>query len=382
MDKKQRSISRATIAAQLGGYVDPQSAGVTPPLSNSTTYIRDRSYDPVRGNNLYGRDQNDTVRQAEDVIRALEDAAAAALFPSGMAAISHICQQFDRSRPICVQSGIYWGTTHWFQERAARTGVELVQGDYSNADILAQDVERYQPGLVFVETPSNPWLKIVDLQKTTEIAHNSGARVIVDSTAATPILTRPLSFGADFVVHSATKYLNGHSDMLGGVVCTNDPDSDPWTKMMAMRHDAGAIISPFDAWLLMRGLRTLALRVIKSSENALKIAKAMASHPKIQSVLYPGLPDHPQHDIARAQMIQGFGGLLSILVDGDRQTALDVAGQLNLFHRATSLGGVESLVEHRFTIEPHTGIPENLLRLAVGIEDADDLIADLNAALT
>ena len=217
--------------------------------------------------------------------------------------------------------------------------------------------------------------------RAAEVAHAAGALLAVDSTAATPILSRPLALGADLVMHSATKYLNGHSDVVAGVLVTKQKD-DRWAAIRADRHDAGALLGPFEAWLLLRGLRTLALRVRQASANALAVARFLEDHSKVERVLYPGLPSHPRHDLAIRQMEGGCGGLLSFQVQGDAAAALAVAGRLRLIARATSLGGTESVIEHRFTIEgPATGVPPNLLRLAVGIEDKDDLIADLAQAL-
>jgi len=203
----------------------------------------------------------------------------------------------------------------------------------------------------------------------------------VDATAATPVLMRPLEMGADLVMHSATKGLNGHSDVVAGALCVRDEGLPAWGAICTDRHDAGAILGPFEAWLLMRGMRTLPLRVERSSETALKIAARLENHPGVETVWYPGLEAHPQHDLAKAQMQGGFGCLVSVLVKGGFDAAARVASRLEIFHRATSLGGVESLVEHRHVIEPHTGIPENLLRLSVGIEDASDLIEDIEQAL-
>jgi cystathionine gamma-synthase len=222
---------------------------------------------------------------------------------------------------------------------------------------------------------------VIDIRRTAEIAHGCGALLAVDGTAASPVLTRPLELGADLVMQSATKYLNGHSDVLAGVLVTAQPD-ERWAAIRADRHDAGALLGPFEAWLLLRGLRTLALRVERASANALAIARFLERHPRVERVLYPGLPSHPQHEIARRQMTGGFGGLLSFLVKGRAKDALAVARRLQVILRATSLGGIESLIEHRVSIEgPGTAVPPNLLRLSTGIEDTDDLIADLAQAL-
>jgi cystathionine gamma-synthase len=236
--------------------------------------------------------------------------------------------------------------------------------------------------MVWIETPSNPWLKTVDLSAASKVAHAHGALLAVDATAATPILSRPLEWGADIVMHAATKALNGHSDVLAGVLSTSDRQSPTWKAIATDRHDAGAVIGSFEAWLLLRGMRTLALRVERMSKNAMAIAEFLDGHGGVEAVWYPGLPDHAGHEIAARQMSGGFGGLLSFLVRGDAGAALALCARLRVIHRATSLGGVESLIEHRHTVEGSgTGIPANLLRLSVGIEHVDDLIGDLTQAL-
>jgi cystathionine gamma-synthase len=235
--------------------------------------------------------------------------------------------------------------------------------------------------MVWIETPSNPWLKTTDIAAASGMAHKAGAVLVVDGTAATPVLTRALDLGADMVMQSATKALNGHSDVLAGALSCRDPGQEMWREIARDRHDAGAILAPFEAWLLMRGMRTLPLRMERMCANALAVAEYLDARDDIAAVLYPGLSGHDGHEIATRQMRGGYGFLMSVLVRGDRARALDVVGRLRLFHRATSLGGVESLVEHRQTIEPQSGIPDTLLRLSVGIEDAGDLIADLAQAL-
>jgi cystathionine gamma-synthase len=222
---------------------------------------------------------------------------------------------------------------------------------------------------------------VVDIQAAADAVHAVGGLLVVDSTAATPVLQQPLRHGADIVMHSATKGINGHSDVLAGVLATNDVTGRVWEDIKIDRHDAGAVIGPFEAWLLVRGMRTLPLRVREMSSNAAKLAVFLQDHPKIETVFYPGLPSHPGYELAQAQMTGGFGSLLSCVVKGGAEAALTVVSKLAIFHRATSLGGVESLVEHRHTIEPHTGIPEGLLRLSVGIEGIDDLRNDLIQAL-
>ncbi|MGB4315975.1 MAG: PLP-dependent aspartate aminotransferase family protein [Planktomarina temperata] len=378
----KRGLSVATIAAQAGGYIDAASGGVVPPIQPSTTFARDRSYQPHPTGNIYARDDNDVGRIAEALLAQLDNAETALLFPNGMAAIAAVFRALPGGATVLVQSQIYWGTTKWLREFCARRSVTLIEADLSDIGQAQSLCAQHQPDLVFIETPSNPWLRTTDIALVAEATHAAGGRLVVDATAATPILTRALDFGADIVMHSATKGINGHSDVLAGVLATNAPADSHWQAIAIDRHDAGAVIGSFEAWLLIRSIRTLPLRVERMSQNAQAVAEFLQSHDAVAQVFYPGLPDFDGHSVAKRQMAGGFGSLLSFCVKGGAAEALRVAGQLNLFHRATSLGGVESLVEHRHTIEPHTGIPESLLRLSIGIEDVQDLCADLEQALT
>ncbi|MDA7483440.1 PLP-dependent aspartate aminotransferase family protein [Planktomarina temperata] len=378
----KRGLSVATIAAQAGGYIDAASGGVVPPIQPSTTFVRDRSYQPHPTGNIYARDDNDVGRIAEALLAQLDNAETALLFPNGMAAIAAVFRALPGGATVLVQSQIYWGTTKWLREFCARRSVTLIEADLSDIGQAQSLCAQHQPDLVFIETPSNPWLRTTDIALVAEATHAAGGRLVVDATAATPILTRALDFGADIVMHSATKGINGHSDVLAGVLATNAPADSHWQAIAIDRHDAGAVIGSFEAWLLIRSIRTLPLRVERMSQNAQAVAEFLQSHDAVAQVFYPGLPDFDGHSVAKRQMAGGFGSLLSFCVKGGAVEALRVAGQLNLFHRATSLGGVESLVEHRHTIEPHTGIPESLLRLSIGIEDVQDLCADLEQALT
>ena len=371
----------ATLLAQLNHYADPATGGLVPPVQPSTTFARDEAYKLLDPAHSYGRDDIPGYRQAEAVLCALDGGAEALVLPSGMAAIAALFRTLRRGEAIVVQRPIYYGTLAWLAKFCARREIALHHFAGADPTSLERAVRETKPAIVWIETPSNPMLDVVDIVRAAEIARAAGALLAVDSTAATPILTRPLALGADLVMHSATKYLNGHSDVLAGVLVTKQID-ERWSAIRADRHDAGALLGPFEAWLLLRGLRTLALRVREASKNALAIARFLEGHPKVERVLYPGVASHPQHALAKRQMDGGFGGLLSFLVTGDAAAALAVAGRLRLIARATSLGGTESLIEHRFTIEgAATGVPPNLLRLAVGIEDADDLIADLAQAL-
>ncbi len=374
-------LSPATIAAQAAGAVDAQTGGVVPALPMATTYLRDEAYQPLRADNIYLRDQSDIVRVAEKVLSQLEGAKESLLFPSGMAALAAVFRTVPNGGRVLVQSQIYWGTTKWIRDFCTRRDIELREVEASDKAAFAAACESFRPTLALIETPSNPWLRVVDIQAAADAVHSAGGLLVVDSTAATPILQQPLKHGADVVMHSATKGINGHSDVLAGVLATNDVTGRVWEDIKADRHDAGAVIGPFEAWLLVRGMRTLPLRAKQMSCNAMELAEFLQNHPKIEEVLYPGLASHTGHELATRQMSVGFGSLLSCIVKGGGAAALEAVGKLEVFHRATSLGGVESLVEHRHTIEPHTGIPEGLLRLSVGIEDIEDLKRDLSQAL-
>jgi cystathionine gamma-synthase len=371
----------ATLAAQALHYADPATGGLVPPVQPSTTFARDEGYTLINPAHTYGRDDNPGYPRVEAVVCALDGGTDALVLPSGMAAIAALFRTLRRGDAVAVQRPVYYGTLAWLAKFCAQREVALHQFEGSDPASLERVVHAAKPTIVWIETPSNPMLEVVDIARAAEVAHAAGALLGVDSTAATPILTRPLALGADLVMHSATKYLNGHSDVLAGVLVTKRAD-ERWAAIRAERHDAGALLGPFEAWLLLRGLRTLALRVRQASENALAVARFLDDHPKVDRVLYPGLPGHPQHALAQRQMNGGFGGLLSFQVRGGAETALAVAGRLQLIARATSLGGTESVIEHRYTIEgAATGVPPNLLRLSVGIEDRDDLIADLGQAL-
>lgn len=375
-----KDMHPSTLTAQAGGAIDAQSGGVVPPIQPSTTFVRDRDYAPLNAANIYARDHNDVARQAEVILAQMEMGHEALLFPSGMAAIAALFRTVPNGGRVVVQSGIYWGTTHWIREYCTRRNVMLVEVDASDTAALAQACAGRKVDLVWVESPSNPWLKIVDVAAAAQLAHAAGALLAVDSTAATPVLSQPIALGADIVMHSVTKAINGHSDVLGGVLVTRE-HSATWDEIKQDRATAGAVLGAFEAWLLLRGMRTLPLRVERMCANAMQVAEFLMDHPNVEDVFYPGLPSFAGHVLATKQMSGGYGFLMSFLVKGSRDDALKVAGRLNLFHRATSLGGVESLVEHRHTIEPHTGIPENLLRISVGIEHAPDLMADLAQAL-
>lgn len=381
-NKSAPDVSLATLFAQADGVIDPQTGGVVPPIQPATTFTRKPNYDLINDRHIYARDDNELVRLAERILAKSEIGEDALVFPTGMAAIAALFRAVPNGATIIVQSQIYWGTTKWVREFAERRDINLIELDTSDSTLLDTTIAHKRPFLVFIETPSNPWLRITDIAKAARACKAAGSIFAVDSTAASPCLSNPLSFGADIVMHSATKAINGHSDVLAGALVTAEQESKVWEAIKTDRHDAGAVIGSFEAWLLIRGMRTLPLRMERMSENAQKVAEFLAAHPKVDQVYYPGLKTHPQHQLATKQMHDGFGSLLSFTVKGSSNDALKACGKLNLFKRATSLGGVESLVEHRHTIEGDaTGVPPAMIRLSVGIEKAEELIADIEQAL-
>jgi len=370
----------ATRTAQALGLEDEVTGAVVPPVHVSTTFARNNDYE-LRTEYGYGRDQNPTFKQPEAMIADLEGGAGALLFASGMAACTAPFQVLRQGAHVVVPESMYYGLPKWLRGFGADRGLSVTFVPTADLDALADAVRPGKTKLVWVETPCNPIWRVTDLTAAAEIAHACGARLAVDSTAATPVLTRPLEHGVDIVIHSATKYLNGHSDVMAGVVVTKVAD-EFWGQIREHRELTGPILGSFEAFLLTRGMRTLFLRVKFASKSAQLIAEHFHGHPVVSNVLYPGLPDHPDYAVAQRQMVGGFGGMLSIRLKGGPETARRVAAACRLFKPATSLGGVESLIEHRGTVEgPESPTPKDLLRISVGIEDPDDLIVDLEEAL-
>jgi cystathionine gamma-synthase len=376
-----RSLKARTIAAQALGAGEPGTGGVVPPVHVATTFIRDPD-NQYRSGYSYARPDNATARQAEAVIAAIEGGDEALLFASGMAAATSLVLAMEPPAHIVAPHVMYWALRHWLTNEAPRYGYRVDLADMTDAQAVQGAVRPGETKLVWAETPGNPIWSITDISAVAEIAHHAGAMLAVDSTVATPVLSQPLRLGADVVMHSATKYLNGHSDVLAGALIAADPASELWQRVRAVRSRHGGILGPFEAWLLLRGLRTLELRVRAASESAALLAMRLSNHPAISQVLYPGLPAHPGHAVAARQMHGGFGGMLSIEVAGGATAAIDAAARVEVWKRATSLGGVESLIEHRASVEGlDSPCPPNLLRLSVGLEDPEDLYADLDRAL-
>lgn len=378
-DFDRKSVKPETLAAHAAGVGDEANGAVVPAIQPSTTFRRDKDYQPI-WRATYGRGDSPSYDAAEVTIATLEGGEEAILFASGMAAAAAIVQALRPGDHLVLQRTMYWGVRDWIEEFAATWGLELDLIDPGNLDELRQKLRPGATKLVWLESPANPTWDVVDLEAAAALAKEAGALTVADSTVATPILTRPLELGCDIVMHSATKYLNGHSDVVAGALVTARRD-DVWGRIRHNRELGGASLGPFEAWLLQRGLRTLHLRVRQASANALAIAEHFAGHPAVSHVLYPGLPGHPRHEIAKRQMSGGFGGMMSIRLSGGEPAALAAAGQCRIFRPATSLGGVESLVEHRATVEgPNSPVPRDMLRLSIGVEHVDDLIADLEQA--
>ena len=372
----------ATVAAKASHFLDVHSGAVVPEIQLSTTFARDDRYSPINPANLYARDDNPTFVHAERTLADLENGEECLLFASGMASIAAIFYCLSPGCHVVLPEAMYWGAKLWIKDYCLRQDIFISEYDPSDAGTIEACTERHtRTDLVWVETPSNPMMHVTDIAQAADIAHAQGALLCVDSTAATPVFTRPLDHGADLVMHSATKYLNGHSDVLAGALVTRD-EHKLWQALNKERQMAGAVVGAFEAWLLLRGMRTLYVRVQRAASNALQIAQFLEQHASVESVGYPGLKSHPGHAIASKQMQGGYGGMLCFTVHGDASVALKVAGCLQIITSATSLGGVESLIEHRQSLEPEENmIPSNQLRLSVGIENVEDLIDDLAQAL-
>ena len=368
-----------TLAVHAGHGVDPASGAVTPPIHLSTTFERnpDGSY---RAGHIYSRTSNPNRTAVEQALAQLEGGAVAIAFSSGSAATQAVFQALAPGDHVLAPNDAYYGTLRQLREVFAPWGLELSVADMANLDAVERAL-RPNTRLVWVETPSNPLVRVVDIARLAELAHSAGARCAVDNTWATPVLQLPLRDGADLVMHSTTKYLGGHSDLLGGALVAR-VDDDFTQRLLNVQKVGGAVPSPFDCWLLLRGIRTLPWRMRAHCDNASLVATFLSTHPRVEAVHYPGLASHPGHEIARRQM-DDFGGMLSVQVRGGREGALELTRRLTLFTRATSLGGTESLIEHRASVEgAATLAPENLLRVSVGLEHPDDLIEDLDRALT
>ncbi len=367
-----------TIAVHAGHGVDPATGAVNPPLYLTTTFARDADGNLPHGF-IYARNDNPTRRELERALAALEGGETAIAFASGMAATAAVFQSMLPGEHVVAPRDAYYGTARLLREVMAGWGLASTLVDMTDLHAVAAAV-RPETRLLWIETPSNPSLAVTDIPRVAEIAHAAGARCVCDNTWATPVLQRPLALGCDLVMHSTTKYLGGHSDLTGGALVS--PADDEWVaRLRTLQALGGGVPSAFDCWLLMRGIRSLPWRMRGHCENAAAVAAFLAGHRAVETVHYPGLATDPGHEIAARQMAE-FGGMVSVEVKGGAEAALGVVRRARLFTRATSLGGTESLIEHRASVEgPESRTPPGLLRLSIGLEHPADLIDDLDQAL-
>ena len=375
--KDWRKVRMETLAVHAGHEIDPATGAVVAPIHLSTTFERDVEGNYPRGF-MYTRNDNPNRKALEKGVSALEGGAAAAAFGSGMAAAMGLLAALAPGDHVLAHVDAYYGTSRLLRDLFLRWKLEADFADMSDLSAVRKAL-RPNTKLVWMETPSNPLLKIVDLAAVTKIAHEAGAVCVCDNTWA-PVIQRPFDVGADFILHSTTKYFGGHCDVLGGIIVAKR-DDEFFQGVRSIQSSAGAVPSPFDCWLILRGMKTLPWRMRAHCENAAKVAEFLAQNRNVERVHYPGLKSHPGYEIAKRQMSM-FGGMLSFQAKGGREAAMMVAAKTKIFTRATSLGGVESLIEHRASIEgPGTTSPEGLLRCSIGLEHPDDLIEDLDQAL-
>ena len=374
-----------TKAIHAGQSPDPSTGAIMTPIYATSTYVQEAP--GVHKGYEYSRTQNPTRGAYERCIAALESATDGYAFASGLAAAATVLELLDTGSHVIVMDDVYGGTFRLFERvRKRSAGLSFTFVDMTKAGAIEAAIQA-NTKMIWVETPTNPMLKLVDLTEVARIGAARGLITVVDNTFASPILQRPLELGCDIVLHSATKYLNGHSDIVGGVLCTAKPELAE--QLSFLQNAIGAIQGPFDSFLALRGLKTLHLRVERTCQNALEIAQWLEKHPNVEKVIYPGLPSHPQHALAQRQM-SGFGGIISVVIKGGVIGATRMLARCELFALAESLGGVESLIEHP-AIMTHASIPvekraelgisDGLIRLSVGVEDVRDLIAELEAAL-
>lgn len=367
-----------TLAVHAGNHADPATGAVAPPIHLATTFRHGPGGERIAGYE-YQREGDPTNDRLREALVALEGGAAALTFASGMAAMTTLLESLPAGSRVLFPDDCYSGLRMLFGEFLPERG--LVVDTVDMADLDAVRAACATPlAVLWIETPSNPLLKVCDIAALAETGHAAGALVVADNTFATPLLQRPLVLGADIVMHSTTKYFGGHSDVLGGALVF--AREDDFAQHVAHRlHVTGAVLAPFSAWLILRGCRSLGARMAMHCANARRLAEFLATHPAVERVNWPGLPAHPGHAVAARQM-RDFGAMLSVELRGGRAAALAVAGRLRIFTNATSLGGCESLVEHRASVEgPNPRSPQNLLRISVGLEDGDDLVADFRQAL-
>ncbi len=382
---KDNDISKSrhheTLTATALGWVDESTDAMALPLRPSTSFLRDPNQ-LDRAGRIFTRDDNPTFSQPEALINKLEGGGGCLLYASGMAAITSVFQRLQPGDHVVLPKLVYSGLRDWLNSHGLRWGLQVTYVEDCSPHLLQSAVKQGKTKIVWLETPSNPTWQITDIAAAADVAHTAGALVAIDNTVATPILTRPIEHGADIVVHSCSKYMNGHGDLIAGAAVVAPQHTAILSELQNLRNEYGGVLGSFESWLLMRGMRTLSARVRIASESALQIAQFLQSSERVEQVLYPGLPDHPLHDVAVRQMSGGFGGMLSFRVKGGEQAAKLVAGKVRIFRQAISFGSTESVIEHRAGMEkPDTPTPRDMLRVSIGLEHVQDLMSDLQQAL-
>lgn len=376
-----KKLHPETLAATALGWIDPETDAMAAPLRPSTSFLRDPQ-DLDRTGRMFTRDDNPTFAQPEAVINALEGGAGCLLFASGMAAITSVFQRLAPGDHVILPKLVYSGLRDWINTHGRRWGLEVTYVDACTTDGIGAALQHGKTKVVWLETPSNPTWTITDIAEVSAVVHVAGALVAIDNTVSTPILTRPIEHGADIVLHSCSKYMNGHGDLIGGAVVVAEGCENVLSDIQKIRNEYGGVLGSFEAWLLLRGMRTLAVRVKTASVSALKIAEFLDGCDLVDQVLYPGLRGHVGHAIAAKQMQGGFGGMLSFRVKGGEDAAKLLASKVQVFRQAISFGSTESVIEHRAGMEkPDSPTPRDMLRVSVGLENTGDLIADLQQAI-
>jgi cystathionine gamma-synthase len=381
MSQQPPALTPQTLLARALGWVDGQTDALGPAIRPATTFLRDPA-DLGRAGRTFTRDDNPTFLQAEALLAALEGGEGCLLFSSGMAAATAVMHLLQPGSHVVVPTRLYSGLRHWLAQHGRQWGLVATEADYDDLPRLKSILDERPAQLFWIETPANPLWHVSDIRRVSDLAHGCGALVVADNTVATPILTRPIEWGADIVLHSGSKYLNGHADVVAGALVAAPGQGAVLRRLAAIRNDYGAVLGPFEAWLMLRGMRTLKIRMETICANSLAIARFLQEHPRVVEVLYPGLASHPGHALAQAQMRGGFGGMLSFRVAGGEPAAHHIAASVRTIRQAISFGGLETVIEIRRGMEgPDSPTPPDLLRLSAGIEAAEDLIADLSQAL-
>lgn len=376
-----QNLHTETLAATALGWIDRETDAMAAPLRPSTSFLRDPA-DLGRTGRLFTRDDNPTFAQAEALLNQLEGGAGCLLFSSGMAAITAVFNRLKPGDHVILPKAVYSGLRDWIDQHGTHWGLDVSYVEQLGAETVASAVQPGRTQIVWMETPSNPTWQVSDIEAIAAVTRKAGALLAIDSTVSTPVLTQPIRHGADIVIHSCSKYMNGHGDLIAGAAIAAPGREAELAELAALRNVNGAVLGSFEAWLLLRGMRTLPLRVKTASASALQIARFLESHPAVHQVLYPGLESHPQHAIACRQMQGGFGGMLSFRLRGGEAAAKTVAASVRVIRQAISFGSTETVIEHRAGMEsPGSPTPRDLLRLSVGLEHTGDLIADLHKAL-